>query len=222
MWFRRVLLVVPAFLAVLLPGCSSAPSFVAKYEPWREEEENACIASGVARNIPFLQTRSALGGPSYCGTVHPFEMSTADQGRVALKPAALLRCPMIPQVERWVRETIAPAARYYFASSLVEIKVAGSYSCRPMNNVFGARLSEHGYANAVDISAFVLEDGRTISVKKGWRGDEREQAFLRDVHQGGCREFMTVLGPNYDGNHHDHFHLDLARHGGDGLKRICK
>jgi hypothetical protein len=88
--------------------------------------------------------------------------------------------------------------------------------------VLGARLSEHGYANAVDISGFMLEDGRTITVKKGWRGDEREQAFLRDVHQGGCREFMTVLGPNYDGNHHDHFHLDLARHGGDGLKRICK
>jgi hypothetical protein len=222
MWFRRVLLALPAFIALLLPGCGTGPSFVAKYEPWREEEENACIASGVVRNFPYLQTRSALGGPSYCGTVHPFEMSTADQGRVALKPAALLRCPMIPQVERWVHETVAPAARYYFASSLVEIKVAGSYSCRPMNNVLGARLSEHGYANAVDISGFMLEDGRTITVKKGWRGDEREQAFLRDVHQGGCREFMTVLGPNYDGNHHDHFHLDLARHGGDGLKRICK
>ena len=53
-------------------------------------------------------------------------------------------------------------------------------------------------------------------------GDEREMAFLREVHDGGCREFMTVLGPNYDGNHHDHFHLDLARHGPDGLKRICK
>jgi len=222
MCFRRVLLILSAFFAVLLAGCSSAPNFVAKYEPWREEEENACIASGVVRNIPAIEQRSALGGPSYCGTVHPFEMSTANQGRVALKPAALLRCPMIPQVERWVHDTVAPAARYYFASELAEIKVAGSYSCRPMNNVFGARLSEHGYANAVDISAFVLEDGQTITVKGGWRGDERQQAFLRDVHQGGCREFMTVLGPNYDRNHHDHFHLDLARHGGDGLKRICK
>ena len=68
----------------------------------------------------------------------------------------------------------------------------------------------------------VTLSGRTITVKKGWQGGEREQAFLRDVHQGGCREFMTVLGPNYDRNHHDHIHLDLARHGGDGLKRICK
>jgi hypothetical protein len=211
-----------AVLILLLPGCSSGPNFVAKYEPWREDEENACIASGVARATPFVQMRSALGGPSLCGTVRPFEMTAADQGRVALKPAALLRCPMIPQVERWVHETVAPAARYYFGVPLTEIKVAGSYSCRPMNNVLGARLSEHGYANALDISGFVLADGRTITVKKGWQGGEREQAFLRDVHQGGCREFMTVLGPNYDRNHHDHIHLDLARHGGDGLKRICK
>jgi hypothetical protein len=129
---------------------------------------------------------------------------------------------MIPQVERWLRETVEPAARYYFAASLVELSVAASYSCRPMNNVHGAKLSEHGYANAIDIAAFILEDGRRVTVKAGWSGDEREQAFLRDVHAGGCRQFTTVLGPNYDGNHRDHFHLDLARHGGDGLRGICK
>jgi hypothetical protein len=211
-----------AFIPLLLWGCSTGPDFVAKYEPWREQEESACLASGVARASPFLQTRSALGGPSFCGSVQPFEMSAAAQGRVTLKPPALLRCPMIPQVERWVQNTVEPAARYYFAAALVEVTVLASYSCRPMNNVSGAKLSEHGYANAVDIGAFVLDDGRTITVKQGWRGDEREQAFLRDVHQGGCREFTTVLGPNYDGNHHDHFHLDLARHGQDGLARICK
>jgi hypothetical protein len=65
MSFRRVLLpIVPAFFAMLLASCSSAPNFVAKYEPWREEEENACIASGVVRNIPAIEQRSALGGPS--------------------------------------------------------------------------------------------------------------------------------------------------------------
>jgi len=222
MRWHRVLLVFAAVAAGLLPGCSTGPDFVATYEPWRAEEENACLASGVVHQTAFLQSRSALGGPSLCGTVRPFEMAAADQGRVSLKPPALLRCPMIPQVERWVRDTVEPAARYYFGAPLAELTVAASYSCRAMNNVPGARLSEHGYANAVDISAFVLEDGRKITVKQGWRGEDREQAFLRDVHQGGCREFTTVLGPGYDGNHQDHFHLDLARHGPDGLKRICK
>lgn len=218
----RVLVAFALIVPLLLSGCSTGPNFLASYEPWRAEEENACLASGIARQSPFLQSRSALGGPSFCGAVRPFEMSAVDGGRVSLRPAALLRCPMIPQVERWVRETVEPAARYYFASSLNEISVAASYSCRPMNNVSGAKLSEHGYANAVDVAAFTLVNGRRITVKAGWQGDERERAFLRDVHGGGCRLFTTVLGPNYDGNHHDHFHLDLARHGRDGLGRICK
>lgn len=222
MRWSRVLVASPVLLGFLLPGCGGGQDFVAKYEPWREEEENACIASGVAQQSSFLKSRSALGGPSLCGTVHPYEMAAADYGRVTLKPPAMLRCPMIPQVERWVRNTVEPAASRYYGSALVQLTVAASYSCRPMNNVSGAALSEHGYANALDISAFILADGRKITVKQGWRGNERDMAFLREVHDGGCREFMTVLGPNYDGNHQDHFHLDLARHGRDGLKKICK
>ena len=91
-----------------------------------------------------------------------------------------------------------------------------------MNHVSGARLSEHGHANAVDISAFVLADGRTVHVKSGWWGAFAERNFLRAVHGGACSIFTTVLGPNYDANHRDHFHLDLARHGRDGEGRICK
>lgn len=222
MRISRVLFLLPALLPFLVSGCSSGPDFVAKYEPWREEEENACLASGVLAHERNLEGRSALGGPSYCGTAHPFEMTTAMDGRVKLDPPALLRCPMIPQVDHWVTTDVAPAAQYYFGQPLVGLKIAASYSCRPQNNVSGAKLSEHGYANALDVAGFVLADGRTIAVKSGWGGSPEEQAFLRDVHAAGCREFMTVLGPNYDANHRDHFHVDLARHGIGGLKRICR
>lgn len=212
---------VPA-LAFLLWGCSGGPSFVAKDEPWRNDEESACMASGTVRASPFIRNHSALGGPSVCGSARPFEMAAAMHGRVALKPAALLRCPMIPQVERWVTQVVEPAARYHYGAMLVEISVAGSYSCRPMNHVDGARLSEHGYANAIDVSGFTLSNGQRITVKRDWNGSQQDQAFLRDIHQGSCRFFTTVLSPNYDANHKDHFHLDLARHGREGLKRICK
>jgi len=215
-------LVLPIVASALISGCSSGPDFVAKYEPWRAKEENACIASGVLAHTSFLATRSALGGPSYCGTERPYELAAVYDGRVSLKPVALLRCPMIPQVERWSRETIIPAARYYFGADVVEIAVAGSYSCRPMNHVSGAKLSEHGYANALDVSGFSLSNGRKISVKRDWNGSDAEQAFLRVVHRGACQQFTTVLGPNYDSAHADHFHVDLARHGINGLKRICK
>jgi hypothetical protein len=203
-----------------LSGCSSEPRFVVKDEPWRADEERACLASGVVRENHFVTARLGLGGPSVCGALRPFTVSATANGWVHLQPAALLRCQMVPAVDDWTQRVVIPAVRYYYGAQLVELKVAASYGCRPMNHVDGARLSEHGHANAVDISAFVLADGRTIAVKDGWNGDPADRAFLRAVHRGSCEVFTTVLGPDYDANHHDHFHLDLARHGGSG--RICK
>ena len=133
--------------------------------------------------------------------------------------------PMLPSPDEGLPDAktgAMPAARKTFGVSVAEITVAASYSCRPMNNVAGGNLSEHGHANALDVSGFTLTDGTRITVKRGWRGDWRERAFLREVHDGACAEFTTVLGPDYDGNHHDHFHLDLARRGPDGLRGTCK
>lgn len=208
---------------LLLWGCGGGgQDFVAKDEPWRSAEERACLNAGAVRKTSWVQPRSALGGPSVCGTEHPFEMSAAMGGRVSMRPTALLRCPMVPTVDRWVAEVVEPAARFHFGSSIAELKVAASYSCRPMNHVSGARLSEHGYANALDVSGFTFTNGQVVTVKGGWYGTARERAFLRAVHDGTCRHFTTVLGPNFDANHRDHFHMDLARHGRDGLMRICK
>jgi hypothetical protein len=206
----------------LLSACGGGPTFVVKNEPRLADEERACLASGTVRATGAVLTRAALGGPSACGAERPFEMAAADNGRVLLKPAALLRCPMIPQVDRWVVNVIEPAARRSYGASLAEITVAGSYACRPINHVSGSYLSEHGRANALDVSAFTLTDGTRIRVKSGWRGDARQRAFLRAVHDGACAQFSTVLGPDYDRNHHDHFHVDLAYRGPDGLRTVCK
>ena len=208
--------------ALLLAACTGGEDFIAKDEPWREVEERACLASGAVHETAFIKTRSALGGPSVCGAEQPFEMAAADGGRVTLKPTALLRCPMIPQVDRWIASVIEPAALQTYGVPLVEITVAASYACRPMNNVSGAMLSEHGHANALDVSAFILADGTRITVKSGWRGDLRDRAFLRTIHEGACSTFTTVLSPDYDSNHQDHLHVDLARRGSDGLHTICK
>lgn len=222
MHLSRVRVALPLIALLTLWGCSTAPEFVARNEPWRADEENACLASGAVRESAHLRGRSTLGGPSVCGAARPFEMSAAARGRIAMKPPALLRCPMIPQVERWMATAVEPAARLYLGAQVVELKVAASYSCRPINHQSGGRLSEHGHANALDISAFYLDDGRVVTIKAGWHGEAGERAFLRAVHQGACDSFTTVLGPDADRFHHDHFHVDLARHGRDGLTRICK
>jgi hypothetical protein len=207
--------------ALALWACSRQPNFVARDEPWRADEERQCLASGVVRESRFVTARSALGGPSACGALKPFSVAATQRGYVELRPPALLRCPMIPAVDHWVERVVQPAAQYHLRTHVVGLKVAASYSCRPMNHVNGAKLSEHGHANALDISGFVLADGQTVQVKTGWWGAWAERNFLRAVHRGSCNVFTTVLGPAYDKNHRDHFHLDLARHGrGDG--RICK
>jgi hypothetical protein len=222
--YQRIGLIGLSILAVagLLAACSTGPDFVAKDEPWRAQEEIACLSSGVVRESAFLRSRSALGGPSVCGAEKPFEMSAAGDGRVALQPSAMLRCPMVPQVNRWVTDVVEPAARFHLRTDLVALKVAASYSCRPMNNLSGGKLSEHGHANAMDVAAFVMADGRTVTIKGGWNGASDEQGFLRQVRAQSCQNFTTVLGPGADPYHGDHFHLDLARHGKDGLGRICK
>ena len=216
----RVAISLAVLASLTLWACSSRPTFVAKEEPWRADEERACLASGYVRESPFVTVRSALGGPSVCGAIRPFTVSATARGAISLQPPALLRCPMIPAVEHWMERIVMPAARYHLRADIVGLKVAASYSCRPMNHVHGARLSEHGHANALDISAFVLDNGTTVTVKGGWWGALAERNFLRAVHDGACSVFTTVLGPAYDANHRDHFHLDLARHNAEG--RICK
>jgi hypothetical protein len=201
-------------------ACSGQPNFVVKHEPWRADEERACLASGMVRETPFVTTRSSLGGPSACGAINPFKVTAMSGGAVTLQPPALLRCPMIPALDYWMERIVQPAAHYHLRGRVVELTIAGSFSCRPMNHVHGARLSEHGHANALDVSGFVLDNGHSVKIKSGWAGGFAERNFLRAVHGGSCSVFTTVLGPEYDRAHHDHFHLDLARHTAEG--RICK
>lgn len=194
------------------------------------QSEQACLRSGKVRESGYIRRASLPGGSFFsaftrrgrCGAIRPFRVSATDFGRVKLSPPATLRCPMVPAVDRWMRDVVAPAAAEALGTSVTSVRVAASYSCRNINSKAGNKLSQHAYANAIDISAFTLADGRVITVKRGWYGQSGERRFLRAVHRGACRVFTTVLGPNADRYHHDHFHLDLARHGRQGTYRVCK
>jgi hypothetical protein len=123
-----------------------------------------------------------------------------------------MTCPLARQFARWTREAVQPAANAWLDGKVVRIESFGTYSCRPVNSQAGAKLSEHGRANAVDVAAFILADGRRVAVKDGWNGrDEDVRRFLRAVHQAGCRRFAIGLGPDSDGYHHDHLHFDMGQ-----------
>ncbi|MFT5507314.1 MAG: hypothetical protein ACI89J_000378 [Hyphomicrobiaceae bacterium] len=191
------------------------------HAPHVRQNERSCLSSGIVQPTSFIRPRRSIGG-GQCYISKPFTMSAAARGQVRFQPAATVRCQMVPSVEAWVQNVLRPAARRYLGSDIVQLRIAASYACRTRNHKAGGKLSEHGKANAIDVSKFHLADGRVVTVKKGWRGSEGERRFLRYIHRGACEHFSTVLGPNADRYHHDHFHFDLARHGRRGTYRVCK
>jgi len=141
-------------------------------------------------------------------------------GPVAVKPVATLACPIVSVLDRWLADSVQPAAMRWFGARVVEIKQISAYSCRGMNGNSNAHISEHAFGNALDIAAFTLADGRRISVKDGWKGMPEEQGFLHDVQASACQHFTTVLAPGSNVYHYDHIHVDLMRRASRRL--ICQ
>lgn len=142
--------------------------------------------------------------------------------RVSVSRTETMSCAMIPATTRWLAEHVQPAALAHFGVRVAEMKTAGAYNCRRRNHARSGRWSEHAFANALDVSGFVLEDGRKTNIGSGWRGSAEEQAFWRDIAYGGCGLFNTVLGPGSDGRHENHLHLDLARHSAKRNLHVCR
>ena len=141
-------------------------------------------------------------------------------GTVAIRPAATLACPIVSVLDRWLAESVQPAAQRWFGVRVVEIKQISAYSCRGMNGDSGAHISEHAFGNALDIAGFTLADGRHVTVKDGWHGLPEEQGFLRDIEAAACQQFTTVLAPGSNAYHYDHIHVDLMRRASRRL--ICQ
>src|SRR6187551_997922 len=54
-------------------------------------------------------------------------------GQVSMKPAATLACPIVSALDRWLTDSVQPAAMRWFGVRVVEIKQISAYSCRGMN-----------------------------------------------------------------------------------------
>ena len=212
---RRIL--VTAFLPLALAGCGVSPD---TREPaprpaatastganWEKPQARVCLAELGATGADFAPLADRYYGAG-CTALDSVKLERVggDLGPLAVTNLGPLACPLANSFAAWARYGADRAARQILGSPLVRIETMGSYACR---NVAGTgRLSAHSRAEAIDIAAFVLEDGRRISVTAGWNGSEKERAFLRTVHRSACKRFGTVLGPDYNAAHHDHLHLE--------------
>ncbi len=221
---RRVLAYMA--LAGLLFSVSGCGNFQRPQRPaWRDQAEKICLAEKRVAFSAYVQPAKEIDGPGICGLTTPLKVTKLAGGAVELNTTQTIGCPLTAALEQWIAEVVQPVARARFGVAVVKVSSMGSFSCRPIDNIRGAKLSEHSFGNAMDIGAFRLADGREITVVKGWtKGDEQEKAFLREVHAGACSYFTTVLGPGSDVFHYNHIHVDLAAHGNTktGPRRYCK
>ncbi|KNG94079.1 extensin family protein [Pseudaestuariivita atlantica] len=143
-----------------------------------------------------------------CGVPNAVKLKSVNG--IKLSTPAIMDCKTAKAVKRWVDGGAKKAIGNY-GGGLSRIKVAAHYACRTRNNQPGAKISEHGKGRAIDISALYTADGTELSVLKDW-GKGREGRMLKKMHKAACGPFGTVLGPNADRFHRDHFHFDTARY----------
>jgi hypothetical protein len=158
-------------------------------------------AIAIAPSIP------PIAGPGECGgddLVRLEAIVLPDARRITVKPAAVLRCEMATAIANWVREDTAPLMAA-LGSEMTELDNFDSFECRGRNRVKGAKLSEHGKANALDVRGFRLANGTMLSLTDRTVARETREKVLASV----CSRFSTVLGPASDWYHEDHIHLDL-------------
>ncbi|WP_148276450.1 extensin family protein [Sphingobium sp. SYK-6] len=184
------------------------------------ESFRMCAAKLDAAKVRYqpLPNQDRGGG---CATIDTIKLMDIGTPTASLGP---MTCPLAANFAAWARYAVRPAARLYLGSEVVRIETFGTYACRDVRGTGGTiagKRSEHALANAVDVAAFVLADGRRISLVDDWRGDGPPAQFLRVLHQSACKRFRTVLGPDYNAAHRDHFHLDMANAGSSG-RSFCR
>lgn len=156
------------------------------------------------RTEPLPDRRTGEG----CGFTNAWRVTA--MGEVAVGDAFSLSCPSVLALAMWQRHTVDAAAQRHFGEPVRRLQHVGSYACR---NVYGredAARSRHATADALDVTGFVLRSGRRVALPRDWDDGSADGAFLRNVHDGGCRWFDGVLGPDYNAAHRDHFHLETG------------
>jgi len=193
------------------------PDTAAKAADVEADEPSACRMR-IAGRIAVIEPLPVLSGPGDCGATDVVRLEAVimpDKSRVALTPPATVRCTMAEAIATWVRDDLTASAAA-LGSTIRNLDNYASYDCRGRNRIAGARISQHGMANAIDVRGVHLANGKFA--------DFTDRKLARDVRESlrkrTCERFTTVLGPGSDGFHEDHIHVDLAeRRGG---YRLCQ
>jgi hypothetical protein len=168
--------------------------------------------------VADFQALPPITGPGECIANDVVALNAVllpEKHRIVLSPSATLRCPMAEAIAHWVRDDVVPVIAT-LGTSLRGIETLDSFECRQRNGISGAKISEHGRANALDVRSFKLADGRAIALTD----DKVSKSLRENLRQGACARFTTVLGNGADAFHESHVHLDLIERSNN--YRICE
>ncbi len=174
------------------------------------EERRIARLRGQVCGDPSIQGKvvGRVNGAGACGIEGAVRLRSV--AGVSLNPRATIDCPTARALKTWVERGVLPAvgSEGGGASSL---RVVSHYACRTRNNQPGARLSEHSFGRAIDIAGIRLRDGTEMTLLTDWNSQD-DGAQLRQMWRAACGPFGTVLGPEANRFHRDHFHFDTARY----------
>lgn len=204
-----------ALLSLALAACSSAPppapyrtSSAATFSP--APAYGQCMADLGEKQASFTPVADRYYGAG-CSTIQTVKLLSVrgDYSALGVTNLGPVTCTLADRFAAWARFGVDRAARQILGSQLIRIETMGSYNCR---NVAGTdHRSGHSTGSAIDVSGFVLADGRRITVLGDWSaGTPQEREFLRVIHTSACRRFGMVLGPDYNADHRNHLHLEAV------------
>lgn len=196
------------FIPLIFMGCSTIGG---------SKEAVQISTKGSVCGDPMIQGEAVgrVEGKGGCGIADAVKIRSI--GGITLSQSAVIECSTAQSLKNWVEDHAVPAIGKR-GGGVSSLRIVSHYACRTRNSKRGARLSEHSKGKAIDIAGFGLQDGSEITVLSDW-GRGKEGRILKDLHASACGPFGTVLGPNSDRHHKDHFHFDTASHRGGAYCR---
>ncbi|MEL6701532.1 MAG: extensin family protein [Pseudomonadota bacterium] len=205
----------PEPLVLMNSGDGVLVSLRPQARPARVARQAAALAQQRARGQvcgdPAIQGRaiSAIPGRiSGCGITNPVRVTSV--AGLRLTTPATIDCRTAQALRTWVDRGVKPAVGSQ-GGGAVNLRVVASYACRTRNNQPGAKISEHGRGRAIDIAGIGLRDGSEMTLLTDWNSGAEGRA-LKQMWRAACGPFGTVLGPDSNRFHRDHFHFDTARY----------
>ena len=209
--------------ALLFAGGATAGPQVAIALPAAPEAPEGCrqtLRDDGLRLAPWPLRPEKLQAGVSCAAPEGVSIRRGTSG-LRFQPPARVNCAFGLRLVRF-ESIVQEEAKRTLGSPVRAIVQLGTYNCRRMA-AYPDLVSEHSFANAIDVATFVLKNGRQVVVERDWIPAAKAAAtpaamFLRRLTRRLYDEkvFSVVLTPSYDRHHRNHLHLDGAAYSVDG------